>query len=380
MAMIDPAFAAAVWEHSSAGVFAVDGDGRLVLMNAAAEQILGAPPGTLPGAPFEEVLGRHPSLIRLLREALAGRPALSRAEIGLGPATDDPRTLGFSLTTWPPSSQGPGSTGVGGAALVFRDLTPIERSDERERRKERLAALGAMAAGLAHELRNPLAGMEVAAGLLERRLKEDAASLELIGDLRLQLRSLSETVTASLDFLRPVAIRRESIDVVDWMEESLRVALSRTATPARVERHFAADLPPLPGDRSLLGVALTNLLVNACEAMAAEPSRESTLALGLEVAAAPELTHSVRIDQQAANESRPLRELRISVGDNGGGVPADQRDKIFDPFFTTKERGSGIGLANVQKIVTGHGGSLSLASSESGSVFCLHLPLDEAGS
>lgn len=373
MVIHDPAVAAAVWEHSSAGVFAVDRNGRLALMNVAAEQILGVGARAQAGAHFEETLAGHPALVRLLREALAGRPALSRAEIGLGPA-EDVRTLGFSLTTWPAEDGD-----LGGVALVFRDLTPIERSDERQRQQERLAALGAMAAGLAHELRNPLAGMEVAAGLLERRFKHDAESLELVGDLRLQLRSLSDTVTASLDFLRPVQVRRECLDPVECLEDALSVALSRAPAPDRVERRFAAALPAFSGDRALLGVALTNLLINACEALLSQSGSASRLELGLEVGAAPELTRAVRVDQPGTRERAPARELRIAVADNGPGIPTDQRDKIFDPFFTTKERGSGIGLAHVQKIVAAHGGSLSLTTSAAGSTFLVHLPLLEEG-
>jgi PAS domain S-box-containing protein len=371
MGVGDPRVAAAVWEHSSSGVFAVDAAGSLVVINAAARRILGGScANATPGTPWQHALADHPALVRLLGEALAGRPELSRAELCEPRADGERIALGLSLVALPDFAGA-----IGGAALVFRDLAPIERSGERERLQQRLAALGEMAAGLAHELRNPLAGMEVLAGLLQRRLAGDPDALALVVDLRGQMRQLAETVTASLDYLRPAALRREPIDVVEWAEEGLALALARAPHPQRVERHFAATLPKLEADRQLLGVALVNLIVNACEAMEDLHGRVSRLALSIEVGPAPELAAPVRVDRDAAAASAASRELRIAVCDTGPGIPEAIRDRIFDPFFTTRERGSGIGLANAHKIVVAHGGSLSLSTSEQGSVFRMHLPV-----
>ena len=368
MGVGNPHVAAAVWEHSSSGVFAVDAAGTLVVINAAARRILGGSCANAePGMPWQRALADHPALVRLLREALAGRPELSRAELCETRRDGERLALGLSLLALP------GAAGaIAGAALVFRDLAPIERSGERERLQRRLAALGEMAAGLAHELRNPLAGMEVLAGLLQRRLAGDPDALGLVVDLRGQLRQLADTVTESLDYLRPVALRREPIDVAEWAEESLTLALARAPRPHRIERHFAASLPKLEADRQLLGVALVNLIVNACEAM--EGRSTGRLALAIEVGPAPELASPVRVGREEG-EGAASRELRISVCDTGPGIPEAIRDRIFDPFFTTRERGSGIGLANTHKIVLAHGGSLSLSTSEAGTVFGIHLPL-----
>jgi signal transduction histidine kinase len=316
--------------------------------------------------PWQRALVDHPALARLLCEALAGRPELSRAELCEPRADGERLALGLSLVVLPDAAGR-----IAGAALVFRDLAPIERSGERERLQQRLAALGEMAAGLAHELRNPLAGMEVLAGLLQRRLAGDPDALALVVDLRGQLRQLSDTVTASLDYLRPVALRCEPIGVIDWAEESLALALARAPRPHRIERHFAASLPKIEADRQLLGVALVNLIVNACEAM--EGRSGARLSLAIEVAPAPEIADPVRVGREAV--AGAARELRIAVGDTGPGIPEAIRDRIFDPFFTTRERGSGIGLASTHKIVLAHGGSLSLSTSERGSEFRIHLPL-----
>jgi signal transduction histidine kinase len=408
MGVADADFAAQVWEHSTSGVCAVDAAGSLVMINAAARRTLGGSCATAPlGVPCEQALADYPTLARLLREALAGRPALSRAELCAESANGERRVIGLSMTTLPDAAGA-----IRGAAVVFRDLAPIERSGERERLQQRLAALGEMAAGLAHELRNPLASMEVLAGLLQRRVHGDRDALSLVMELRGQIRQLGDTVTASLDYLRPVALARETVDFADLVDEAIVLAFARAPRPDRVDRHYAAPLPRLAVDRQLLGVALVNLIVNACEAMAGarasfaqrrhpggsqsrgmtprmlgeaehlvtegerRPSgAESRLALELEVGAAPEIARPVRVDRECSDAAPASRELRIAVGDSGPGISEEIRDRIFDPFFTTRESGSGIGLANVQKIVHAHGGSLSLESSQRGSVFRVHLPL-----
>jgi PAS domain S-box-containing protein len=404
----DADFAALVWEHSTSGVCAVDATGSVVMINAAARRTLGGSCARAPlGTPCEEALADHPTLARLLREALAGRPALTRAELWAERADGERRVLGLSLTSIPDAAGA-----VGGAAVVFRDLTRIERSGERERLQQRLAALGEMAAGLAHELRNPIAGMEVLAGLLQRRLHGDPEAQSLVVDLRGQLRQLAGTVTECLDYLRPVALCREPIDITLLAEEGLVLGLARAPQPARVDRNYQSSLPMLEVDRQLLGIALVNLIVNACEAMAEARGRESRLAISIDVGPAPELTRAVRVGRETgastsqcggppplacsslrahwsslasgslretcgrqSSASLPSRELRIAVGDTGRGIPEEIRDRIFDPFFTTRASGSGIGLANVHKIVHAHGGSLSLESSDLGSVFRVHLPL-----
>ena len=167
MGVGDADFAAQVWEHSTSGICAVDASGSLVMINAAARRTLGGSCASAPlGMPCEQALADYPTLARLLREALAGRPALSRAEL----CADARRRRAPRARLV--ADHAPRRRRARSAAprVVFRDLAPIERSGERERLQQRLAALGEMAAGLAHELRNPLAGMEVLAGLLQRRL------------------------------------------------------------------------------------------------------------------------------------------------------------------------------------------------------------------
>lgn len=354
-------FAARILGSLRSGIVGVDSSGIVVLLNAGAQRLLGCPEGSLRsalGRDCRNVFASEPALARLLVKAARGQQEMSRAELPLrNGAGAEGGTIG--LTLFPVH----GARGQRcGAAMLFRDLTPIERSEEQERLQGRLAALGEMAAGLAHELRNPLASMEVLAGLLRRRLPE-GEDRELVNDLLGQLRDLSRIVTMSLDFVRPSAPRRVPVDPLVVLEGALERALRGTAAEISVERH--CELVPLvPLDEELLTVALTNLIVNAIDAMElCEPGRRR-LELGL-------------ITRDVDDGEKPERELVYSVGDSGPGVPPELRDRIFYPFFTTRESGSGIGLATVQKIVASHGGSVELTSrTGEGSTFRIRLPLD----
>jgi signal transduction histidine kinase len=247
--------------------------------------------------------------------------------------------------------------------MVFRDLTPFERMDEQDRLRDRLAALGQMAAGLAHEIRNPLATMEVLAGLLKRQLGDRPEEQFLVDDLMGELRGLAGTVTASLEFVRPVSIRRAPCDPEAVLEESLGLARARVAFSGAIERDYPDPLPRFAADADELRAALTDLLVNALEAMEESESRDGHRLV-------------LQICVEGAGDER--RELEIRISDTGPGVPEELRERIFYPFFTTKGRGSGVGLANAQKVILSHGGSIGVESEPgAGSTFCVRLPDDE---
>jgi signal transduction histidine kinase len=358
----DPEFASWMIGSMRSGVLAIDTAGRVVALSPEAQRVLGCPEGPLEsllGRPSEEVLAAQPAVLARLREALGGRDHSSRAELVLGSAGGRPaRTIGFT-----PLCVRDRSGAVRGAAIVFRDLTPFERMDEQARLRDRLAALGQMAAGLAHAIRNPLASMELLAGLLKRQLGEHPEERSLVEELTLELRGLAETVTASLEFVRPVSISRARCDPKAILEASLDLARARVAFRGAILREYADSLPPLAADADELRAALTDLLVNALEAMSESPSAgRHRLVLGLRA--------------QGSRDER--RELEIRISDSGPGIPEELRERIFYPFFTTKGGGTGVGLANAQKVILGHGGSLELESgSGDGSTFCVRLPVGE---
>jgi len=205
--------------------------------------------------------------------------------------------------------------------------------------------------------------MEVLAGLLKRQLSDRPEERSLVEDLLGELRTLAGTVNASLDFVRPISISRAPCDPEAILEGALRLARARVAFAGEIHRDYARPLPLLAADAEELRAVLTDLLVNALEAMA-----ES----------GPDPGHRLVLHLEAEGAGEGRRELEIRISDSGPGIPEELRERVFYPFFTTKGRGSGVGLANAQKVILSHGGSIEVTSgTDGGSTFCVRLPFDE---
>lgn len=349
------------------GLVAIDEQGSVCALNDSAHRLLGcagADAAAAIGRDCREALGGEPAVVERLLATLAGDEAPGRAELALAgrPGRPGP-TIGYTAA---PVRDEAGR--ARGAVMQFRDLTPYERSAEQDRLRDRLAALGEMAAGLAHEIRNPLAGMEILTGLLRRRLGEQPEELALVNELAAEIRRAAETVTASLEFVRPESLRADPVDPIELLEESLAKARARVPFGGEVTRDYAETLPALCADGERLECVLTNLMVNAMEAMENAKSDPRWLRLAVCV------ERGVDLD---GIEHEP--ELVFTVADCGPGIPDELRERIFYPFFTTKQGGSGVGLAQAQKIVAGHGGRLELAGGAGGAVFRVRLPLAPEG-
>jgi signal transduction histidine kinase len=373
VAVRDREFAGRLVDGLRSGLLGIDARGAVAALNEAAVRILRLPipdPTETLGRDCREVLASEPTLLRLLVAATAGGEPPARAELQLeAEAGDTRRTIGFTLIPL---------AGGAGAALLFRDLTPFERMDEQERLRERLAALGQMAAGLAHEIRNPLASVEVIAGLLRRRLR-GPDELDLLADLQGELHRIAGTVSDCLEFVRPVSPSPGRFDPIALVEESLTLALSRAPFPGVVLRRYAEDLPALLADREQVRSVVTNLVVNAVEAMEATPVPERRLEIALATEAVELEERVVRLPLGRPPEPA-ARRLVIEVADSGPGIPEAVRDRIFYPFFTTKKSGAGIGLATAQKLVAGQGGSIEVESREGrGARFRVRLPIRGGG-
>jgi two-component system sensor histidine kinase HydH len=251
----------------------------------------------------------------------------------------------------------------------------LEHAQAEARRSERLAALGQLSAGLAHEIRNPLGVIKGSAEMLTQRLQaSDELARELAGYISTEVNRLSALVTEFLDFARPLHAQPRPADLIALLDRVLQIVASRfaakpfvaepssgtqeTVKPVRVERHYASGLPPVPLDESLCEQAFLNLVQNAYEAM---EDRGGTL----------------RVDVQPATQNdREGVELRLA--DSGPGVPEELREEIFNPFVTTKKAGVGLGLSIVSKIVDGHHGSIHVENAPGGgAVFTLFFPLEE---
>jgi two-component system sensor histidine kinase HydH len=264
---------------------------------------------------------------------------------------------------------------------LYRDLAErlaetnrrLEQAQAEARRSERLAALGQLSAGLAHEIRNPLGVIKGSAEMLTQKLQaSDELARELAGYISTEVNRLSALVTEFLDFARPLHAQPHPADMIALLDRVLQIVAGRFSgktlpgqtsveKEVHVERHYATGLPLVPLDESLCEQAFLNLVQNAYEAMR-ETDHGGTLRVDVEL---------------ATKDDREGVELRLA--DTGPGVPQKLREEIFNPFVTTKKTGVGLGLSIVSKIVDGHHGSIHVENAPTGgAVFTLFFPLEQA--
>jgi signal transduction histidine kinase len=345
------------------GVIAVRRDGTLGLMNDEAYRIFALVRADEDaGRPFTEVLRNRPDIIRVLASAFELSHLPNRVELRLD---DVDRVIGYTL------SQVKEDAGrVIGAVMFFKDLTRVEQLEERERLRDRLASLGEMAAGIAHELKNPLAGIEVMAGLLRRQVPSSKDAQSLLADIISEAKLANAIVVEMLEFVRPIRLQVERTDVADVLHQAITLAESKASRgEVVVDVEIARDLPMLEGDQHQLCQVFTNLVANAFDALEGRGRIAIAATLG-----------SIDEDPAFAQAQAPTPTVVVEVADNGPGVPEDLTDRIFNPFFTTKPQGTGLGLAIVRKIVDAHDGQIDLDSSpETGTRFRVTLPVASGG-
>ena len=243
--------------------------------------------------------------------------------------------------------------------MAAEELTEVNRNlQEAEaamRRSERLAALGQMSAGLAHELRNPLGTMKTSAEMLMKSVEpENEVAVEMAGYISSEVDRTNSLITRFLDFARPLALRVARADLHDVLDRAVKDLEAQTPKlDVVLYRNYSPDVPPFLFDGELMERVVYNLLLNA--AQASPPTSAITL--------------KTRVVED---------KVEISVIDRGAGIDPKHRENIFNPFFTTKPTGVGLGLAIVSKIVDEHGGKIVVESEPgSGSVFRIFLPLRE---
>jgi signal transduction histidine kinase len=229
----------------------------------------------------------------------------------------------------------------------------LSEAEAAVRRSERLAALGQLSAGLAHELRNPLGTMKASAEMLMRNVgKENETAREVAGFISTEVDRTNSLVTRFLEFARPMRLRLETVNVGEILDHAVAL-LGRDAPQYRVTvyKNYSPDLAPFPLDGELMERVFYNLLLNAAQASAGGGA----------------ITVKTRPSDGMAE---------VAVIDRGQGIEPKNLEQIFNPFFTTKPEGSGLGLAIVSKIVDEHGGRIAVESETGkGSVFRVYLPL-----
>jgi len=238
------------------------------------------------------------------------------------------------------------------AAQLAEANRSLQAAEDAVRRSDRLAALGQLTAGLAHELRNPLSTIKSSSEILLTSLPADhPVAHELAGFISSEVDRTNSLITRFLDFARPLKLKLESTDVMQVLDQAVD-RLQRHTPPfdVTIHRNYSPDMPMLDLDPELMGLVFYNLLLNAAQA---SPKGGP-------------ITIKTRLTDANAE---------ISVIDRGSGVSAENKKSIFNPFFTTKSDGVGLGLAIVSKIIDEHGGKISVESTgKQGSVFHVCLP------
>jgi PAS domain S-box-containing protein len=236
---------------------------------------------------------------------------------------------------------------------IRSEITERKRAEERLLEQASLARLGEMAAVVAHEVKNPLAGIRGALQVIERRLPEAAPERGIIGEIVARVDTLNEMVRDLLLFARPREPRHSSGALGPLLEQTAAL-LKRDPDLAAVDVQVSGEPVRIEADHELLGTVFLNLMINAAHAMGGRGRIEAAVSTG-------------------------NGRCRIEVRDDGPGVPADVRERIFEPFFTTKSRGTGLGLATARRIVELHGGAMTVACPpEGGTIMGVELPLTAA--
>ncbi|MBE7448411.1 MAG: PAS domain-containing protein [Kofleriaceae bacterium] len=331
----------------TSGLITVDLEGRILALNQAAAEMLATATAQVTGRDVDALL---PGLAARLA-ALAPEGTMRRSDLTLAAGDGrGPRVLGISVSPLrDPQDQ------VIGRVVNFQDLTELRTLEETMRRAERLATVGQLAAGIAHELRNPLASISGSVELLARTPAVADDDRALMAIVVREIERLDQLIRDLLEYASPRPRTLVQVDVAALLAEVVQVMRQDRAT-ADVE--LRTELPDAPlvltADPGQLRQVVWNLCRNAAEAAAAGPAGPGTV--------------TVRARGDAIG-------VTIEVEDDGPGIASEHLPRVFDPFFTTKKRGTGLGLATSHAIVTEHGGTVDVRSEPGrGTRFVVRLP------
>lgn len=314
------------------GLLSIDLEGRILSFNLLALDLLGLEESEVKGLDLKSFIDF--SVTGIEKTLLESRPVLEREYLHRQPSG---QTVPMTLSVTPILNQ---ENTCSGAVMVLRDLREIKRLEAKVRHSEKLAAIGKLAAGVAHEVRNPLSSIRGFARFLAHSLNDRPKEKEYAEIMVKEVDRINRVVNDLLTFARPLEPDLAPTDVAKLVEHAVRLIESdarlRNVT---VDTNVSEDLDDPFLDANQMTQALLNLTLNALQ----EVGEQGTITIGAE-----------------KDETGSL--LHLWVADDGPGISRDKIDKIFDPFFTTRETGTGLGLSIVHKIVENHGGEIRIDS------------------
>jgi two-component system, NtrC family, nitrogen regulation sensor histidine kinase GlnL len=336
-------------------VIAVDRSGAMLFVNPAAEQFLGVGAPALRGAHLSDFVAPGSPLFGLVDAVWRDGGSVVEYDVLL----EGPR-----MPARPVTIQG-ALAGEGADVLVLslHERAIAEQMDRQFAHRDAARSMTAMAAMLAHEVKNPLSGIRGAAQLLEQDADDSGRELtQLICDETDRIVALVDRMEAFSDH-QPLA--RGAVNIHEVLERVRRIAQSGFARHVRFGEEYDPSLPAVHGNRDLLVQVFLNLVKNAAEA--APPT-------GGEIILATAYRHGRRLAGVGSGRPLPVP-LMVSITDNGAGIPEELKAHLFDPFVTTKHNGTGLGLALVAKVIGDHGGIIEFDSQSRKTVFRVFLPV-----
>lgn len=346
-----------ILENMGNGLIAVDGYGCITTFNSAAEN--------LTGILAEEALNQKADMVldsrlgHLLLQAMEGSEEKSEIELEIFAGG---RQRFLSCHAVQVVTQ---EAGKSGAILVLSDITRIKELEKEKSQVQRLVSLGELAAGMAHEIKNPLASIQTFAELLPEKYDDHEFRYNFSRIVKGEIERINKLIMKLLHFTSSSPPFYTVVDIKALLEEILGL-LSPQLAARKIQffQHYGQDIPPLKADRDQLKQALLNICLNGAQAMPGGGELRVEVLPPVAEEAFSENSSSVLADQR----------VTIRIQDTGIGISAQQKERVFDPFFTTKSNGVGIGLSISHKIITEHGGTVRFHSDREGTVFEICLP------
>jgi len=349
-----------ILDNIDRAVIAFDSDGRITLFNPAAEALMECSSRQIVGKSYHDLFRDQETLLYLVKVALEEGRSITDDE-GLYLHRSNASPLPVNAYTAPIFARGGNQDG---AVMIIRDLSRIKDLEGTLRRADRLSMLGTLAAGLAHEIKNPLGGIKGAAQLLSMELSKDSSLQDYTQIMIKEAERINFIIEELMDLGSPREPEISDVDLTRVMNDI--VLLQREAARSRnilFKLKLDPSIPPVQGDEGLLTRLFLNLIKNARESI----SREGQVMIETRIASNYHMTGPGR-------RSSPMVDIIIS--DTGCGIDQQEMDRIFTPYFTTKSKGSGLGLAISQKIIEDHNGLLKIESTPNqGTTVTISLPL-----
>jgi PAS domain S-box-containing protein len=339
----------------TSGMIICNEKGKITRMNHPAEEILGKSKDSVSGKHYQTIFEKEKPLCSAVQTSLMGKRSHSLLEVAITKPNGE--RVPISLTSSAVRDERGKMLGV---VVFLTDLSEMKKLEEEMAFKDKMAALGEMSSGLAHELRNSMGAVLGFCKLL-RRSKEDAkAQDQVIDGIVNEALGMESMLQRFLSFAKPFQLRMERTDFKQIIQECQR-SVKETLQEKGIKFEFASEpnLPPLMGDRLLLKQCFQNLIQNSIQAM---PQ-------------GGKLVIKLSLDRLPSDDDL----IFIEISDTGCGIAKQDQEKVFNPFFTSREKGTGLGLSLVKKIISLHNGKIELESEPNrGTTFKIHLPLKPA--